>query len=314
MSPNQFRAGECGAPTRSLIVRVCATVVLAACLVSGLATGIRDAAAVVTSVTQKFDLNFGDVAGDIDLAGTVVVSTAGGKTVTGGVTDLGGSVSAGRFQVNGTNGTSYSCTLPGSFLVTSGGNNATVDTLTNNPGLSGTFGGSGKVLIDIGATLHLAANQAAGNYTGTFDLTCDGFSDTTAVTITVAAPISISAVGNLEFGTMAYTGTAGTVTVTPAGARSSVNVDLLGGVASAASFDVTGDGGASYSITLPSSATLTSGGDTMTVDTFTDDAGATPQLSGSGSDTFNVGATLNVGATQAAGTYSGTFDVTVIYN
>ncbi len=46
---------------------------------------------------------------------------------------------------------------------------------------------------------------------------------------------------------------------------------------------------------------------------FTDDAGAIPTLVG-GSDTFNVGATLNVGATQAAGTYSGTFDVTVNYN
>ena len=52
----------------------------------------------------------------------------------------------------------------------------------------------------------------------------------------------------------------------------------------------------------------------MSVDTFNHDAGATPSLSGGGSDTFNVGATLNVGATQAAGTYSGTFDVTVNYN
>ncbi len=52
----------------------------------------------------------------------------------------------------------------------------------------------------------------------------------------------------------------------------------------------------------------------MTIDTYTDDAGGTPQLSGSGSDTFNVGATLNVGASQAAGTNSGTFAVTVNYN
>ncbi len=51
----------------------------------------------------------------------------------------------------------------------------------------------------------------------------------------------------------------------------------------------------------------------MTVDTFNDDAGATPTLVG-GSDTFNVGATLNVGAAQVAGTYSGTFAVTVNYN
>ena len=116
MRPNQFRDGECGAPTRSLIVRVCAAVVLAACLVSGLATGIRDAAAVVTSVDWLRDLDFGDVASDADLAGTVVVSPAGAKTVTGGVIDFGGTSHAARFRVNGTASTSYSCTLPGSFL------------------------------------------------------------------------------------------------------------------------------------------------------------------------------------------------------
>ena len=52
----------------------------------------------------------------------------------------------------------------------------------------------------------------------------------------------------------------------------------------------------------------------MTVDTFNHDAGATPSLPPGGSETFNVGATLNVGATQASGTYSGTFAVTVNYN
>ncbi len=58
---------------------------------------------------------------------------------------------------------------------------------------------------------------------------------------------------------------------------------------------------------------MSSGGNTMTVDTFTDDTPMNPNLS-AGDDTFSVGATLNVGATQASGTYSGTFDVTVIYN
>ncbi len=130
----------------------------------------------------------------------------------------------------------------------------------------------------------------------------------------IAAPISISAGASMDFGTMTPTGTAGTVTVTPAGVRTSVNVDLFGGTPAAASFSVTGEPGQAYFITLPSSATLSSGGDTMTIDTFTDDAGASPVLGIGGSDTFNVGATLNVGATQAAGTYSGTFSVTVNYN
>ncbi len=51
----------------------------------------------------------------------------------------------------------------------------------------------------------------------------------------------------------------------------------------------------------------------MAVDAFNHDAGATPTLIG-GSDTFNVGATLLVGGSQAAGTYSGLFTVTVNYN
>ena len=299
--------------TRSLIARVCATVTLAACLVSGLATGIGDAEATVTSVTVKKDLNFGDAAGDADLAGTVVVSPAGGKSVTGGVSDMGGQHRPGEVDLKGDNNGTYACTLPGSIQVTSGGNSATVDTFVTDVPLTGFLDNKGKAKIKIGATLHLAAGQEAGSYSGTFDLICDGFSDTTNVTITIAAPISISSSGDMDFGTMVTTGTAGTVTVTPAGARTcSAEVDCLGGFPAAA-FDVTGEAANTYSITLPSSATLTSGGDTMTIDTFTDDAGATPTLSG-GSDTFNVGATLNVGATQASGTYSGTFSVTVNYN
>ena len=300
--------------TRSLIIRVCATVVLAACLVSGLATGIGDADATVTSVTVKRDLQFGNAAGDADLAGTVVVSPAGGKSVTGGVSDMGGQHRPGEVDLKGDNNGTYACTLPGSIQVTSGGNSATVDTFVTDVPLTGFLDNKGKAKIKIGATLHFAAGQAAGNYSGIFDLICDGISGTVDVTATILAPISIFAVGDMDFGTMTPTGTAGTVTVTPAGARSSVNVDLLGGVPSAASFDVTGDGNANYSITLPSSTTLSSGGDTMTVDTFTDDAGASPILPSGGSDTFNVGATLNVGATQVAGTYSGTFAVTVHYN
>ncbi len=160
----------------------------------------------------------------------------------------------------------------------------------------------------------MAAGQAAGNYTATMTMDCGTVQATVDVTATLLAPVSISSSGDMDFGTMLTTGTAGTVTVTPAGARSSINVDLLGGFPAAASFDVTGEGNANYSIALPSSATLTRGATTTTVDTFTDDAGVNPKLPAGGSETFNVGATLHVGATQASGTYSGTFSVTVNYN
>jgi len=296
-------------------VRIAAAVVLAGCMVSGLGTSVEDAAAGVKKLKWFQDMAFGSAGGDADLAGTVVESTGGAKTVTGGAFDFGGVDRAAEFKVDSdVAGEPLTCTLPGSITVTSGANSATVDTFTTNPALSNIMPpGQKKITVFIGATVHLAAGQAAGNYSGSFTFTCDSLSDTANVTITIAAPISISAAGDMDFGTMVTTGTAGTVTVTPAGARSSVNVDLLGGVPSAASFDVTGEPGQVYSITLPSPATLTSGGNTMTVDTFNHDAGATPTLAG-GSDTFNVGATLNVGATQAAGTYSDTFSVTANYN
>ncbi len=297
------------------LVRVAAAVVLAGCLVSGLATGIEDAAAGVESVSGKRDLLFGDVAGDADLAGTVVISPASAKTVTGGASDFGQTHESAEFEIKTVPaGGAYFCTLPSSIQVTTDGVSATVDTFTTNPSLSGSLPpGDETMSIFIGATLHLAAGQAAADYSGDFTLTCDGFSATKTAKVKIFAPISISSGGDMDFGTMVTTGTAGTVTVTPAGARSSVDVDLLGGIPAAASFDATGASDATYSIILPSSATLSSGGNTMTVDTFTDDAGASPTLVG-GSDTFNVGATLHVDANQAAGLYSGTFTVTVNYN
>ncbi|HBC79095.1 MAG TPA: hypothetical protein DCZ51_10735, partial [Bacteroidales bacterium] len=70
-------------------------------------------------------------------------------------------------------------------------------------------------------------------------------------------------------------------------------------------------------ITLPAAATtITSGANTMTVDTWTSSPSGTGTLSAGGSQALTVGATLNVGASQPAGTYvSGTpFTVTVNYN
>lgn len=91
------------------------------------------------------------------------------------------------------------------------------------------------------------------------------------------------------------------------------------GIISAAKFTVSGDPSNSFSITLPTSVQITTGegGATMTVDTFTSTPSATGTLSSdeaAGTASLNVGATLTVAATQATGTYTGTFQVTVAYN
>lgn len=131
----------------------------------------------------------------------------------------------------------------------------------------------------------------------------------------VVLPISISNTTGMNFGRVSPTGIAGTVVLNAASTRTPTNVDLLsGGTVAAATFVVRGGASEAYAITLPASATITSGANNMTVDSFTHDAGGSPTLDATGNDSFNVGATLNVGASQAAGSYSGTFSVTVDYN
>jgi hypothetical protein len=73
---------------------------------------------------------------------------------------------------------------------------------------------------------------------------------------------------------------------------------------------------ASFTIEVPTSIVIeTEGGaDQMTVDNFISSLGADSVLDVNGEATLEVGATLNVSAQQAAGLYSGSFDVIVAYN
>jgi hypothetical protein len=143
---------------------------------------------------------------------------------------------------------------------------------------------------------------------------------TATATATIVTPISITKTVDMNFGNLAVqTATGGTVVLTPAGVRSvtgGVTMPAVFGTVTAATFTVNGQGTYTYAITLPAAATtLTSGANTMTATTFTSNPSATGVLA-AGTQTLNVGATLNVAAAQAAGLYvSGTpFSVTVNYN
>jgi hypothetical protein len=148
-------------------------------------------------------------------------------------------------------------------------------------------------------------------------------SATANASATIITPITITRVNHMNFGNVAPSGVAGTVVLSPAGGRVATNCTVYAGAAAgtvtAASFTVSGMAAYTYSILLPAAATtITGAGLPMTVDIFTSTptvaAGGT--LDGTGNQTLLVGATLNVGANQAAGLYtSGTpFTVTVNYN
>jgi hypothetical protein len=136
-------------------------------------------------------------------------------------------------------------------------------------------------------------------------------------TATVMTPIAITTDADLDFGAFSAL-TGGTVAIDSAGTRSATGSVVLSSseAGGAASFTVTGQADATYTITLPSTATITHSVDdtqTMTIDSFTSNPGTTGTLT-AGTQTLAVGGTLTVASAQMAGSYTGTFDVSVEYN
>ena len=131
-----------------------------------------------------------------------------------------------------------------------------------------------------------------------------------------AISILITTNSNLGFGQLISTSSPGTVVVTPLGIRSTFDGVIEGnslGVSSS-SFSVTGDPDASYSITLPLSATLSGSSSSMTVDTFVSSPSGSGNLGTLGAQIFAVGATLHVLAGQLTDDYSGSYNVSVAYD
>lgn len=132
------------------------------------------------------------------------------------------------------------------------------------------------------------------------------------------ANLVITATQDLQFGSMSAP-LAGTVIVDTAGVGVATGgVVLIGGGATAASFSMsTGafncTGRALVTVTAGPTATLTHASlpPTMTVDTFT--INPAPGGAFDSAVPLFVGATLNVGALQEPGLYSGTFLVTVTF-
>jgi hypothetical protein len=143
----------------------------------------------------------------------------------------------------------------------------------------------------------------------------------------LVVPMTLSQTSPMHFGTInLLTGAAGTVLL-----PSDSNTRVFGGgvigmavapLATNAAYDVTGTKNVTYALTLPNTITVTEtlGTATMTISLLKarfDGAGTdavTSTLSSTGTDSFTLGGTLTVGASQVAGIYAGTFDVSVDYN
>lgn len=149
--------------------------------------------------------------------------------------------------------------------------------------------------------------------------------ENTAAGANIIAPITISELTALHFGSLSVSGSLGTCVLSTTGVRSRTGGVALSSflpAATNAAYTVSGANNATFTITLPSTITVTESGTstTMTIDNLNARVGGagadatTGTLSVAGVATFSVGGTLKVAVDQVAALYAGIFDVTVAYN
>lgn len=139
--------------------------------------------------------------------------------------------------------------------------------------------------------------------------TATGFAATATftATIVVLTALSITNTSGLDFGTIESSSSTQTITISP-------------GDSGAATFQIDGEPNDTVTVSIDeSSISLNSGSNSMTVNAFT--VGGSSCSNGAGTfdgsgnlDTCTVGATVNVAGGQAAGSYSGTATLSVVYN
>jgi hypothetical protein len=150
----------------------------ASATVNAQATASATATATIVSpitITKVTDMNFGNIAVDATLGGTVELSPASTRIATDGVTLPGttGTVSAASFEVTGTSGFTYSITLPTEIILfhSLGMDQMQANNVVSTPSGSGTLVG-GIDVINVGATLDVPPSATPGVYTSpNFDVT-----------------------------------------------------------------------------------------------------------------------------------------------
>ncbi len=152
----------------ALAVAFAPTFVMAA---TSTGTGTANAKIVTpVEVDETTPLNFGTMLGK---ANTVSVSSAGARSATDntGLVNDTNAPTAGVLSVTGPHNQPITVSIPSGTTVTSGANSMTISNLSSPQSGSQTLDNTGALTINIGGDLAVGANQAEGDYTGTYTIT-----------------------------------------------------------------------------------------------------------------------------------------------
>jgi Mat/Ecp fimbriae major subunit len=136
--------------------------------------------------------------------------------------------------------------------------------------------------------------------------------ETATATAEIVTAATLTNTTDLNFGSVAIGAAGGSVVVDSdsTGARVCTTVICIGTASSAADFAIGGAAGATVGLSITDNTiTLT---DTVSGDTMGATLGLSTAVSAVGNTEY-VGGTLTVAGTESAGTYTGTFEVTALY-
>lgn len=262
-------------------------------------------------------------------AGTVILSTAGvintnGTAVT--VTSSGTNAVASQITYASKHDlSSLSVTTPLVQLSNNNGGTLIVQNFVISTYVRTSSSNEYKITASIGASLIFSSASTAGTYTGTatvqsLDISGNTQTETFTISVTLIKTISVSETVPLRFGTITTTGAGSAiVTIAPQTGNRTVtsggtNITLdTADPGTAATFAITGQKNQSVTVSLPASTTLTGPGTTMTVNAFTMYPASNIKFDSNGNLTQKVGASLNINPSQMAGTYTGTYSISINY-
>jgi len=137
-------------------------------LLSLVSAPLVSAAPITISNTEP--LAFGKFAAGT--GGSVLVSTSGARSATGGVVLLSSDPGASaRFEVAGDANLTYAITLPANgsaSLSNGGGQSMSLTDFASSPASTGLLSALGRQTVSVGARLNVGPNQQSGSYSGSF--------------------------------------------------------------------------------------------------------------------------------------------------
>lgn len=142
---------------------------------------------------------------------------------------------------------------------------------------------------------------------------CDSINTPILVKLTIVPKVNIESISDLDFGAFLVTSSDAVIRAnlgTNTTAFTSGTGTILAGGATAEVI-LLGAANTPYTVTLPTTATIYNGTNSLTISNFQHSAGASPQLTAAGEGSFYIGADLAVSKTTPPGAYVGTYNVIV---